>query len=152
MKTVFLLIAILGLLACNNPRNNAQNPNNRSKKENKHHTQPVQDTLYITLEKLTYPPNERTNIHYCIVNSTRHTYTYLADEYSIEKLEQGRWLPLKIDVGSLLMPKTLKPNSKSNEQAPVELRKGQYRLCNTIYGGIKDTDSRTLVSQTLKIR
>lgn len=78
-------------------------------------------------------PSDSIVIKYGIENTTQWHYTYLSDEYWIERQVEGEWIRMPNDFGSTLMGKEIPAHSCVHDSAKVSLEAGHYRFCNTAY-------------------
>ena len=104
LKLIITFILSLGLLSCNNSKEKLTQTSGLHKAENKDIDTTSNDTLCLQLEKKTFTPKDSI-ITYNIINNTQWNYIYLADEYWIEHFQQGKWMRLPRNFGSLLMGK-----------------------------------------------
>ena len=79
------------------------------------------------------PPKNIVHIRYCINNKTKWYYTFLPDDYWIEKYENGTWVRIQSDKGSILMGKEIPSNSFVNNSVSISLKEGLYRFYNIVY-------------------
>lgn len=84
-------------------------------------------------------------ITYNIENATKWHYTYLSDEYWIERQVDGEWIRMPNDFGSTLMGKDIPAHDSVNDSAKVLLEAGRYRFCNTAYSDDARTDKEEII-------
>ena len=93
----------------------------------------AEDTLRMNLRHVSFSQGNIVQIQYRITNATRWYYTFLPDEYWIEKYEAGKWARVQSDIGSILMGKEIPSDSSIEGSVRLSLRGGVYRFCNTVY-------------------
>lgn len=86
-------------------------------------------------------------IKYSIENTTQWHYTYLSDEYWIERQVDGEWIRMPNDFGSTLMGKEIPAHSSVNDSAKVSLAAGHYRFCNTAHPDDARIDNKKIILQ-----
>ena len=92
------------------------------------------DTLFVTLKQVSFSSKENiVHILYSINNKTKWYYTFLPDGYWIEKYENGSWVCVQSDKGSILMGKEVPANSFVNDSVSISLKEGLYRFYNIVY-------------------
>lgn len=119
----------LGILSCNIPKDNTP----KAETEYSSNSYSDKDSLYIELKQSSFPRGDAIVISYSINNQTQWHYTYLSDEYWIERRLKGKWIRMQNDFGSILMGKEIPAYSCIHDSAEVSLKAGLYKFCNTAY-------------------
>lgn len=133
MKLLYFCLLSLVMLSCNNPKDNVRKTDTEHHAESSSDSHNSKDSLYIELEQSSFPQGDAIVISYSINNQTQWHYTYLSDEYWIERLSKGKWIRMQNDFGSILMGKEIPAYSCIHDSAEVSLKAGLYKFCNTAY-------------------
>lgn len=134
MKLLLFCTLFLGVFSCNIPQNNAAlKPDAECQAETSSSSYDNKDSLKIELKQCCFSQRDTIVLQYNIKNTTHWQYTYLSDEYWIERQVDGDWIRMPNDFGSTLMGKAIPAHSSVNDSAKVLLEAGRYRFCNTAY-------------------
>lgn len=133
MKLLYFCLLSLVMLSCNNPKDNVRKTDTEHHAESSSDSHNSKDSLYIELEQSSFPQGDAIVISYSINNQTQWHYTYLSDEYWIERRLKGKWIRMQNDFGSILMGKEIPAYSCIHDSAEVSLKAGLYKFCNTAY-------------------
>ena len=133
IKYLSYLIFLLGIFSCNIPKRKiCQNWYEYAQTDSSLNND--KDTLSVALKQVSFsPPKNIVHIRYCINNKTKWYYTFLPDDYWIEKYENGTWVRIQSYKGSILMGKEIPSNSFVNNSVSISLKEGLYRFYNIVY-------------------